>query len=274
MTVCAAFFVIAGCAAHVPRIEEPWEAVDVFPSMEYKIKENIFCETVHALRDVNRDLQINGKPIIPEHFGVQMQTTLTVEESGALNPNVGYADTLENSLVRKIIVPQSFALDAAGTFAQTSTRVDTSYSYYNVGRITAPNVNTFCDEPLDLKGSSPLLQSDLGIEKFLREAAPAALGFASSDVATPGAKAAKLDVFSYEIKFAVVTNVSINPLWKLVNLTTGFSPLPLVNVGRTRTHDLTLTFGPGTNAPTDFALQTHFSGQIIQSNMRQGQGVQ
>ena len=72
----------------------------------------------------------------------------------------------------------------------------------------------------------------------------------------------------------MVTNASINPLWKLVNLTAGFSTLPLVNIGRTRIHDLTLTFGPGTNAPTDFALQTHFAGQIIQSNMRQGQSVQ
>ena len=47
----------------------------------------------------------------------------------------------------------------------------------------------------------------LGIEAFLREAAPAALGLASSEVAAAGSeKTAKLDVFSYEIKFAVVTN--------------------------------------------------------------------
>ena len=52
----------------------------------------------------------------------------------------------------------------------------------------------------------------LGIEAFLREAAPAALGLASSEVAAAGSeKTAKLDVFSYEIKFAVVTNSGIIP---------------------------------------------------------------
>jgi hypothetical protein len=99
--------------------------------------------------------------------------------------------------------------------------------------------------------------------------------FASSAPAKGGAgKTAKLDVFSYDMKFAVVTNASINPVWKLVNLTAGTGSLPLLNLGRTRTHELVLTFGPGTNTPTDFALQTHFTGQIVNSNMRERQNVQ
>ena len=136
-------------------------------------------------------------------------------------------------------------------------------------------LNPFCNQPLDLQGSSPLLKTNLGIDTFLREAAPAALVFASSAPATGGAgKTAKLDVFSYDIKFAVVTSASINPVWKLVNLTAGTGALPLLNLGRARTHELVLTFGPGTNSPTDFALQTHFTGQIVRSNMRQGQSIQ
>jgi hypothetical protein len=90
--------------------------------------------------------------------------------------------------------------------------------------------------------------------------------FQSSIPAAGGAgKSAKLDVYSYEIKFVVVTNGGINPVWKLANVSAGTGNLPLVSAGRTRTHDLTLTFGPGTNAPLDFALQTHFAGQVIQS---------
>jgi hypothetical protein len=59
--------------------------------------------------------------------------------------------------------------------------------------------------------------------------------FSSSPVAVGGAgKTAKLDVFSYEIKFAVVTNASLNPVWKLYNLTAGAGSLPLLNLGDLR----------------------------------------
>jgi hypothetical protein len=271
--------VLYGCGTYVPQIEEAWEAVDVTPSMETRIKENIFCETLNALRDVNRNESINGIQVIPNDYGVQMQINLEVEEAGAINPSIGYNDQLLNGVVHKIItVPQSFALNGAANLSSTATRTDTSYSYYNVGKITAPGANPFCNDPhnpLDLHGSSPLLKSDLGISAFLREAAPAALIFASSAPASGGAgKSAKWDVFSYDIKFAVVTNASVNPVWKLVNLTAGAGALPLLNLGRTRTHELVLTFGPGTNSPTDFALETHFTGQIVQSNMQRGQGIQ
>jgi hypothetical protein len=207
---------LAACGTYVPQMEEFWEPVGVTPSMELKIKENIFCETVQALRDVNQDIRINGRSIIPDDFGVQMQINLTVEEVGGINPSVGFADTLENAIVHKLTVPQSVALNAGGTLSSTATRTDTSYSYYNVGQITQKGAQPFCKD-LDLTGSSPLLKSNLGIESFLREAAPGALVFNSSPLAKGGfGKGAKLDVFSYEIKFAVVTNASINPVWKLI----------------------------------------------------------
>lgn len=265
---------LGGCGTYVPRMQEAWEAIDVNPTMETKIKENIFCETVQALRRVHNDITINGHPAIPDDFGVQMQINMTVEEVGAINPSLGLADTLPNAIVNKVTVPQSFALNGSATVSSTATRTDTSYSYYNVGRITAAGAQPFCGER-DLNGSSPLLKSDLGIEAFLREAAPGALIFSSSTAAAGGAgKSAKLDVFSYEIKFAVVTNASVNPAWKLYHLTAGTGSLPLLNVGRTRIHNLILTFGPGTNQPVDFALQTHFTNQIVQSNLRQLQNIQ
>jgi hypothetical protein len=257
---------ICGCGIRVPQVEEIWEPVSVPASMETRIKENIFCETVRALRDVKRDITINGQPVIPDSYGVQMQLTLTIEEVSALNPSVGAQDVLPNGISNKITVPQSFALNGAATLSSTATRTDTSYSYYNVGKITARGANPFCNQPVDLRGSSPLLKSDLGIEAYLREAAPGSLVFSSSVQAAGGAgKGARYDVFSYEIKFVVVTSGSISPVWKLVNLNAGTGSLPLANAGRTRTHDLTLTFGPGTNAPLDFALQTHFTGRVVQA---------
>jgi hypothetical protein len=265
---------ISGCGSYVPQIEEVWEPVAINPTMETMIKENIFCETVQALRTLKQDTSINQQQPIPDSFGVQMTILLTIEEVGSLNPSVGSNDVLRNGLSNGVSVPQSFALNAGGTLSSTATRTDTSYSYYNIGKITAKGANPFCDHPLNFQGSSPFLKSDLGIYSFLREATPAAVIFRSSSVAAGGAgKTAKYDVFSYEIKFVVVTSGSINPVWKLVNLTAGGGSLPLVSAGRTRTHDLTLTFGPGTNAPLDFALQAHFTGQILQAlGQRRGSG--
>lgn len=257
---------VGGCGIRVPQVEEIWEPVSVPASMEFRIKEKIFCETVWALRDVRENIKINGKSSIPDSFGVQMQITLTIDEVSALNPSIGSQDILPSGLSNKVTVPQSFALNGAATLSSTATRADTSYSYYNVGKITAKGANPFCDKPADLNGSSPLLKSDLGINAYLRQAAPGSLIFHSSDVAIEGAgKTAKYDVFSYEIKFVVVTSGSISPVWKLVNLNAGTGSLPLANAGRTRTHDLTLTFGPGTNGPLDFALQTHFTGRVVQA---------
>jgi hypothetical protein len=255
-----------GCGIQVPQIEEVWEPVSVPASMETKIKENIFCETVRALRNIKKDITINGQPIIPDSYGVQMQLTLTIEEVSALNPSIGSQDILASGISNKVAVPQSFALNGAATLSSTATRTDTSYSYYNVGKITARGANPFCNQSADLRGSSPLLRSDLGIEAYLREATPASLIFSSSAQAAGGAgKTSKYDVFSYEIKFVVITSGSISPVWKLVNLNAGTGSLPLANAGRTRTHDLTLTFGPGTNGPIDFALQTHFTGRVVQA---------
>lgn len=266
---------LSACGTYVPSMNEFWEGVEVTDQMETRIKENIFCETVRALRDVRRDITVNGQPAIPNSFGVQMQITLTVAEVGALNPSVAYNDTLANAITHGVTVPQSFNLTGTATASSTATRVDTTYSYYNVGKITQPGANPFCaTNPPDLHGSSPLLKSDLGIERYLRVAVPGAVIFHSSSTAQGGAgKTAKLDVFSYEISFVVVTNGSINPAWKLINVSAGTGSLPLVNAGRTRTHDLTFTFGPGTNSPVDFALQTHFTGQIVQSLKQRGQGI-
>jgi hypothetical protein len=55
-----------------------------------------------------------------------------------------------------------------------------------------------------------------------------------------------MDIYSYKVKFVIVSNGSANPTWKLVSVTANSGTLPPVTAGRTRTHDLILTFGPST----------------------------
>jgi hypothetical protein len=262
---------LGGCGLKVPSIGEVWEDVHITSDMELRIKQNIFCETVAAVRWAKKNITVDDAPALPDDFGVQMQIALTIDEAGAINPGVTYTDPLRNAFARGSTVPQSFSAAAGGTISSTATRTDTTYSYYNIGKISAPGANVaICTNLESIRaGSSPLLKSDLGIRDYLSQVLPGMQLFHSSAPAKGGAgKTAKLDVFSYEIKFVVVTNGNITPTWKLVNITASSGNLPLLNLGRTRTHDLTLTFGPGVDYPAEFALQTHFTNQIVQSNQR------
>jgi len=261
---------ISGCGTYVPQIQEFWEGPDITSDFEFRIKENIFCETVAALRKVNRDYAYGNNVVIPNNYGVQMQITLTVEESGGgLNPGVTFNHTLANAVASGATVGQSTGVGLGGTFSSTATRVDTSYSYYNVGKITRPGANPSCDQKRDTHGSSPFLSSELGIETYLAGAAKAAIILPSSAAPKNGGSSVKLDVYSYEIKFIIVSDGNVTPSWKLVNISANTGNTPFASVGRSRTHDLTLTFGPGTaSAPSPTALQTHFTSQIVQSNQQ------
>jgi hypothetical protein len=324
---------LTGCGTYVPQVREFYDGPDTpdpkhpEQSIQFQIRERIFCELVEALKHVRANYTSYGVPIIPDNYGVQVQINLTVEETGALNPSATFNDTMRNASVLGVTVPQSFNLGASGTFSSTASRIDTSYSYYIVDKIAAEGANGFCDTLKAIKGSSPFLESDLGIEKYLVANVPAAVIFRSSEVpeqpkkgrraaapppaappvaapqpatppvasptvppavppATPpaaaskggagkgtgsgggdqaGAGSKKIDIYSYEIKFVIVSSGSANPSWKLVNISTGTGALPLASAGRTRTHDLILTFGPSGGQGLAAAFQTHFTNQIVHS---------
>jgi hypothetical protein len=285
---------LTGCGTYVPQVREFYEGPDTpspdHPenSIQFQIRERIFCELVTALKDVRANYTSYGKPVIPDNYGVQVQINLTVEETGALNPSVTLNDTMRNASVLGVTVPQSFNLGASGILSSTATRIDTSYSYYIVSKIAAQGANTFCDHPKKMQGSSPFLESDLGIEKYLVANVPASVIFRSSEVpkaprAAPrgggggdggggnqagGGSSQKIDVYSYEIKFVIISSGSVNPTWKLVNVSSGTGSLPLVSAGRTRTHDLILTFGPSNGTGLAAAFQTHFTNQIVSARGR------
>ena len=143
---------LAGCGTQVPQIGEVWESVNVTSDMELRIKQNIFCETVKAIRDVRANITVPGYgPSIPDDYGVQMQIALTIDEVGALSPGVTYSNPFANAIVHGVTVARSFGVSAGGTLSSTASRTDTSYSYYNVGRIVGPGANVKVCE--DLKSS-------------------------------------------------------------------------------------------------------------------------
>jgi hypothetical protein len=104
---------------------------------------------------------------------------------------------LPNAIVHGVTVARSFGVSAGGTLSSTASRTDTSYSYYNVGRIVGPGANVKVCEDLNRAGSSLFLRSELGIEDFLMQTGPVPLLFillASKGWRWKGHQAGRFDV--------------------------------------------------------------------------------
>ncbi|GKQ50430.1 hypothetical protein [Bradyrhizobium sp. Ce-3] len=255
---------LAGCGLVPPRLTEAWEAQDVGTKMVLDIKRKIFCETIAAIREVNTIRTSLGKPI-PDDYGVQLQLTLTIAESSSFTPNLTYNRTLPNGTDSGITIGQSWGVGISGELSSTATRTDATYTYWRVGNIAGPGKNKEVCEgwPID-PGSSPFLNSELGIARFLKDNVEAADYLHSSPLGTK--KPDKVDVYSYDLKFAVVSSGGISPQFKLVPLSGGGTPI--LNLNRTRTHELLLTFGPtGANGftPSDISLSQHVTNQLSSS---------
>jgi hypothetical protein len=257
---------LAGCGFVPPTLTEAWEAQDVGADMVLKIKRNIFCETIKAIRKVNDETPTSFGPPIPPDYGVQLQLTLTVVESSSLTPNLTYNRTLADGLESGVSVGRSWGVGISGELSSTATRTDTTYSYWSVGNIAGPRKNEgMCNEqkwPIERDASSLLVKSDLGIARFLEDNVKAADLLHSSK--PKGAnKPEKVDVYSYDLKFVVVSSGGVSPQFKLIPLSGGGTPI--LNLNRTRTHELLLTFGPtGPNGftPSDISFSQHISTQL------------
>jgi hypothetical protein len=76
------------------------------------------------------------------------------------------------------------------------------------------------------------------------------------------------NAISHEVKFEIISNGNVSPQWKLVRVSGNTGSTPLFGVGRDRTQDLLITFGPtqkgpnGTNELATAAQNLHSASQI------------
>ena len=284
---------LCGCGAHTPQLHEVWEEADLDDDLALRVKKSIYCEfrlAVAALGPVK--VYLAGKPVdsIPDDWGAQITLQLQVDETSALSASAAYNRTLPTAVAKfagqsPVNVPQMFSLPVSGTGSTQATRIDKYYSFFSMKDLKKPYdpVETSCRkntedfQDLDRHGSSPLLSGDLGIATWLRGALHAQTAIPSSLL--PKSQATKLDVLSYDIKFIIITNGTINPTWRLVSLSTAVGALPLFSANRTRTHDLLLTLGPtqqvstsskkgekgSVSAPSLEAANVHLTGEFQQA---------
>jgi hypothetical protein len=190
-------------------------------------------------------------PPVPEDWGVAVTITLTVEESTALSPGVTFNTPMipgTTFFPNKVTVPgpQSYSFGLGGTLSADATRYDKFTFFYLVKdleketgecKLKDPdNPNDNGRSPEDLQGSSLLLESDLGIYKWLNNAASVRADIGVSNSSSPSQQ-----VLTYDTKFDILSSGNVTPSWKLVRVTT--STANLFSTKRERTHELLLTFG-------------------------------
>ena len=178
---------------------------------------------------------------VPDSWGVQMSLNLSVNESTSFNP--GATLNYPRAPIDSFGSPfsPSFAASFGGELSTTATRQDTFTFYYLVTDIEGEKPEECRKSPP--KGSSLLLQSDLGIKNWLQNA----MNIRSS---VGQSRRWDQEAITYHITFQIVTSAGATPTWTLLKVTGGNNGSgSLLGVKRDRTHELTLTFGPAQSVP-------------------------
>jgi hypothetical protein len=278
---CFQLISLIGCGLSVPDIKEPGQGPDGTRLMEFLIKRRVYCDLKQAVHTVDTEMTYTKdgvtKPLLPDNWGAQISLLLQVDESTSFNPGVAFTFPFASEVTQfqhgTVTTPRSFSFGFGGTLSSVGTRIDKFDPFWTIGWLRQPRTSeSICFEenllklPFDwsqygMRSGSFILQSELGIDKWLKDALFTNVLLNSTDPATSPNKDAP-DTVSIDIKFVVVSNANINPVWKLLPVTFNNGTLNLLSTGRTRTHDLLITLGP----PNDTKTQnSHLASQFGQA---------
>jgi hypothetical protein len=269
---------IAGCGTYAPNIQEnPWASPD---RLVVAIVGSIHCELRDAITYViNADRwrywQHGLAPVANwlNDWGVQVAITLTIDEQGSFSPSGSHISILSP-------ITSMFTLLGGANVSSDATRIDTINYYYTVKELygegkpwqgepcSSDLISNLSDHPV----GSLLIQSDLKLEQWLSAVVQSqAVGDTSITTPTPTSNQTAKNALSHEIKFIVVTNGNITPMWKLVHATVNQTG-SLFTASRTRTHDLSMTFGPNVKA-TDGSNSLGLGTPATNQNLAQQIGI-
>lgn len=226
---------LAGCGISVPQIQEPWEGTETYSDftagglLEYRVKRKVYCGIVDAV------LAGRESGFLPSGWAAQVTLSLQADEGGSVNPGA--------SIINPIFPSQSFTLGLGAGLSSQSTKESKAGSYWELDRLQSRTRNPCPEEKESEKGSSLFLVNELGVSEWFVDSLRTR-NFLPSSEGSKGDPFYKQDYLSYHIRFVVISSGSVNPVWKMVRLTSGNGGLPLLSASRTRTHDLLLTFGP------------------------------
>jgi hypothetical protein len=279
---------LAGCGTYVPDIQEFWGTPLDATYKVNKISAQVVCELRRAVqrvvyRDLPEFIATPGAPPPPKprdfswfvnKWAVQVTLNLIVIENSALTPGVALNSVFRSATTTfpgaaTVTTPQSFSLGLGGTASSTATRNDKLNMFFTVKELLygMPSTALSCI-PNQPANADLFVQSDLKLYDWLSAALlpydVSIINYANNSTAQ--------NAITHDIKFQIVSSGNVNPQWKLVRITANTSPT-LFGVGRDRSQELIITFGPtqkGMLAPA--AANSHLAtetgsavGQAIQS---------
>lgn len=290
-----------GDAARMPDAIMP---ITASGQIEFEVKKSIYCSLREAVAATDKYFNKTTTPtsskmrkLLPDEWGAQVALSLEVDESTALSPGAAFTTPFRNAVTNAVgnmgvTTAQNRSIGLGATLSSTASRTDKFNSYYTIGYLRSDMaVRGICEhENLDpfiatahiQPAKSSLLIGDLGVRDWLLDSAFVNWSIPSfapvlpdADISTKARKTNKVpegvlgsqDAVSIEIKFVVVTNGNINPVWKLVRITSNNGSSPFLAEGRTRTHDLIITVGPR-NTQTDYANLALQIGQAVSGGNR------
>jgi hypothetical protein len=223
---------LTACGTYAPPIAEYYDhgtdELTASGDLELKIRQQIYCDIVDGV------IKARNEGYLPKGWAVQVTLDLQVDETGAVSPGATFINPLRGT--------DTFSVGLGANLSSQGTREDKFGAYWNLDKFTDLK-QTPCEGDRQ-QGSSLLLESDLGIQKWLFDALYADFWTPSSQLTKNADGAFKQEYLSYHVRFIVISGGSATPTWKLVRFTSGNGNLPLLSANRTRTHDVLMTFGP------------------------------
>lgn len=277
---------LSGCGIGVPDIKEPWGAPDDNQQIVKEIAKSVYFSLENAvgcLVEADRDSAKSGhqgarKIQWFDDWGVQIALKLTIDETSALNPGVVFNTPIIGATTRflggtTVSTAQQYNLGLGGKLSSHAQRDENISAYFDNktlidnydektkkqiphkcaydGQYIAPGDNDSIsfgphDRPSQIaKMQSLLIENDLQLEDWLRSA----LFLESVSGATDNLAANfKQNVIQHHVKFEIVSNGNITPIWKLVRVSANQNG-PFFDTNRSRIHDLIITFGPRMKPP-------------------------
>jgi hypothetical protein len=237
---------LVGCGTYVPPIAEYTDqgTQKLTPSgdLELSIRQQIYCDIFEAV------VNARASNYLPKGWAVQLTLDLQADETGSTNPGATFISPLRGT--------DTFSVGLGASLSSQGTREDKFGAYWLLDRLVDID-QTSCRKER-MHGSSFLLESDLRIKEWLFDALYADYYYPPSMLTKDTDPAFKQEYLSYHVRFVVISSGSATPTWKLVRFTSGNGNLPLLGAGRTRTHDLLLTFGPAFKPGSpNFAIYSH-----------------
>jgi hypothetical protein len=230
---------LSGCGLYTPDMEIGHEP-HLTAFVANRIVGHVKCELGRAILNMidydKRDEKLNGERRYPwlDDWAGTLTITMTVDESGAVNPGMTWSDPLPHD--------QLFTLGVGGGASADATRKQQVDYIFNVREDFINNAAFSRTDPDSGSASCGnetgkiLIEGDLKIKDWL-DSALFPLNIPGFVDRTPP------DVLTDDITFVVTFSGNTTPTWKLVKFSVNDNS-PFLSVSRARTNEVLIALGP------------------------------